>query len=96
MRMPVDPIRIGTKVRPLRETAGLSQSAVAKSIGISITAYAKIERDESEPSWGVVIALAQLFQVDCRIFAPGPDSEPAPEPPIRKPGRPRKEPPETD
>lgn len=41
---------LGTKIRKLRELKGLNQESMAEKLGISLTAYGKIERDETDIS----------------------------------------------
>lgn len=48
----------------MAKTPGLeTQDAVAKAIGISQSQIGRILRDESQPSFGIVAQLAQLFRV---------------------------------
>lgn len=47
----------GEKLSQFRRLKGITQEALAKSIGISPTAYAQIERDESD------IALSRITQI---------------------------------
>lgn len=42
--------QIGTKIRVTRVSRGLNQENIATELGISITAYSKIERGETNPS----------------------------------------------
>lgn len=41
---------LGTKIRKLRELKNLKQEDMADRLGISVTAYGKIERDETDVS----------------------------------------------
>lgn len=54
---------LGAKIRTLRKMKGLSQENMADMIGISSTAYAKIERDETNTSGSRIEQIAQAFQV---------------------------------
>jgi transcriptional regulator with XRE-family HTH domain len=41
---------IGTNIRVTRVSKGLNQESIANELGISITAYSKIERGKTNPS----------------------------------------------
>lgn len=41
-------MRIGNKIRKLRELKGLSQENMADALGMSVTGYGNIERNESD------------------------------------------------
>jgi len=42
--------QIGTRIRVTRVSKGLNQENISSELGISITAYSKIERGETNPS----------------------------------------------
>jgi transcriptional regulator with XRE-family HTH domain len=48
---------LGTRVRSLRETAGLSQAAAAIKAGISQSNWSKVERGAIDPSIGLVLKI---------------------------------------
>jgi transcriptional regulator with XRE-family HTH domain len=48
---------IGEKIRNVREARGKTQAQIAKSLGISVTSYAKLERGE------VDMTLARLQRI---------------------------------
>jgi transcriptional regulator with XRE-family HTH domain len=50
-------MQLGEKISQIRRAKGISQDAVAKSLGISTTAYAQIERNESD------ITISRLQQI---------------------------------
>ena len=51
------------RIRTLRETCGLSQSALAKKIGVTRSAVNAWEMGLSIPTAQYLVALAQLFQI---------------------------------
>ena len=60
--------RFGTRLRELRSKAGLTQHELAEKAGISQSAIAHWEKDEREPKWSAVLALAKALGVDCNAF----------------------------
>lgn len=54
---------IGNKLRSLRVLKGLSQGNVAHMLDISITAYAKIERGETDIQLSRLNQIAEAFKV---------------------------------
>jgi transcriptional regulator with XRE-family HTH domain len=75
----------GPRLRELREEAGLTQEQLAERAGVKRDAVARWERNNREPSWGNVLALAQALGVECSAFTTAPaTTTPAPR------GRPRK------
>jgi transcriptional regulator with XRE-family HTH domain len=55
--------RLACAIRDLREQAGLSQEAVAHSAGLTVSAYARIERGEANPTWTTVTQIARALDV---------------------------------
>ena len=51
------------RIRTLRETCGLSQSALAKKLGVTRSAVNAWEMGLSVPTAQYVVALAQLFHI---------------------------------
>jgi transcriptional regulator with XRE-family HTH domain len=83
----------GARLRRLREEAGLTQQELAERAGMHRFGVAKLERDERQPSWATVQALARALGVNCLAFEG--TAEPGqgkPRPPARR-GRPPKAPP---
>jgi len=76
---------LGSRLRELREQAGMTQAALAEVIGVQRLAVARWEAGTREPGWSTILALCEVFGVDCRALT----QEPAEQPPA-KPGRPRK------
>ena len=54
---------IGNKIRSLRTLKELSQENVAEMLGISITAYSKIERGETDVQLSRLNQIAEVFKV---------------------------------
>ena len=54
---------IGNKIRSLRTLKELSQENVAEMLGISVTAYSKIERGETDVQLSRLNQIAQAFEV---------------------------------
>lgn len=50
------------RLRDLREDAGLTQTQVAKYLGMSQTGYSKYETSENDIPTQVLIRLAQLYR----------------------------------
>jgi transcriptional regulator with XRE-family HTH domain len=82
-------VRLGGRVRELREGAGLSREQLAAAAGVSLRAVVQWELGEREPGWFNILALAEALGEDCTAFTRPPAERPPP-----APGRPRKEPPE--
>jgi transcriptional regulator with XRE-family HTH domain len=55
--------RLARAIRDLREHADLSQEAVAHSAGLTVSAYARIERGEANPTWTTVTQIARALGV---------------------------------
>jgi transcriptional regulator with XRE-family HTH domain len=55
--------RLARAIRQLRERSGLSQEAVAHNAGLTVSAYARIERGEANPTWTTVTQVAQALGV---------------------------------
>jgi len=54
---------IGTKIRKLRELKGFKQEYMADQLGISVGAYSKLERDETEVSHERLQQIAKVFDL---------------------------------
>jgi transcriptional regulator with XRE-family HTH domain len=88
-RKQIDP-DYGARLRALREKAGLSQSALGEMVGIASNSIARIERSESEPTWGLARRLADALNTSLDSFRhpDQPDDQPdADEPPARPVGK---------
>jgi transcriptional regulator with XRE-family HTH domain len=60
-----------SRVRGLRERAGLSQSEVAKVLHISQAAYCRLERGEIEMTLTRILALGELYKVSLTSLLDG-------------------------
>lgn len=61
---------MGRKLREIRERKNLLQEQVAKSIGISITYYAGIERGEENPTFAVLESICKVLRVKSSDILP--------------------------
>jgi DNA-binding XRE family transcriptional regulator len=59
---------LGERVRHLRETAGLTQEALAQSAGIGRVTLVRIERGEQSPRYDTLIALSRALGRDANVF----------------------------
>ena len=55
--------RFARAIRDLRERSDLSQEAVAHGAGLTVSAYARIERGEANPTWTTVTQIARGLNV---------------------------------
>lgn len=53
----------GERLGRLREDAGLSQSALARRVGVSQSAVSQMESGERSPSYGMLVQLADALRV---------------------------------
>ena len=70
----------GERLKNLRETAGVSQYALAKKSGVTAQAISKIEQGDRDPSWSTVVKLAHALGISVADFdatAEGDDEPPA-------------------
>jgi transcriptional regulator with XRE-family HTH domain len=58
---------LGRTLHTLRRTAGYTQTRVAVKAGISVGAYGRIERGESDPTWATVLRIARALRAEVRI-----------------------------
>jgi transcriptional regulator with XRE-family HTH domain len=65
------PTTFGSRLRALREKAGLSLEQLAQRAGMHKFGVAKLERGDREPSWASVQALARALGVKCDEFMDG-------------------------
>jgi len=61
-------MRIGEKIKDLRIEKGLSQTQLAKAIGVSQKAIDYWERSVNEPKASYVIALVRFFEISYDDF----------------------------
>lgn len=82
----------GGRLKRLREEASLTQQELADRAEMHRLGVAKLERDERQPSWATVQALAAALGLGCSAFE-GTSTPAEVEKPTRPKGRPRKQPP---
>jgi transcriptional regulator with XRE-family HTH domain len=56
-------MEIGTKIKVFREIKGLSQENMANDLGMSITGYGKIERNEVSVNYDRLIQISEVLGV---------------------------------
>jgi transcriptional regulator with XRE-family HTH domain len=87
------PTYFAGRLRTLRESAGLSQYALAKRAGLSKQGMSRLELGEREPTWVTVQRLAAALGVSFEAFAdPDVARQAQNDEPPGVPGRPRKAP----
>lgn len=59
---------IGYRIRKLREQKDYTQDNMGAELGITPGAYAKIERDETDPSASRLIQIAEILGVEVAYF----------------------------
>jgi transcriptional regulator with XRE-family HTH domain len=59
--MEFQPLHIGQKIKKLRELKNFTQSHVATELGITQSAYSKIELGETEVSYSKLNKIAEVF-----------------------------------
>ena len=83
-----EPTAFGRRLRELREQAGLTQSELGERAGkMMYQMLARYERGETEPTWPVVLRLAEALGVSTEAFrevTPPVLEKPDPEPPKRR------------
>lgn len=58
-------MKLGTKLRKLRDNYGFSQDYVAEKLNMSQSNYSKLESDKYESvSWEVLPAVAEIYGID--------------------------------
>jgi transcriptional regulator with XRE-family HTH domain len=65
---------IGTNIRVTRVSKGLNQESIANELGISITAYSKIERGKTNPSILRLDQIAKCLEVSIFDFLMEPEA----------------------
>ncbi|WP_210528882.1 helix-turn-helix domain-containing protein [Rubellimicrobium arenae] len=72
-------IMAGAQLRRLRATLGLSQSAMAAELGISVSYLNLVERNQRPLTAQLLIRLSETYAIDARDFAGAEDSQGASE-----------------
>ena len=75
-----DPTGFGRRLREVREGKGLTQKQLADAAGVHVNTVARLEREEQEPAWPLVLKFASALGVDCTAFNVTPVAVPATEP----------------
>lgn len=57
-------MEIGTKIRKIREIKGFSQENVAEELGMSVTGYGKIERNEVSVNFDKLAQISKVLEVE--------------------------------
>src|SRR5262245_12365043 len=57
-----------SRLKRLREAAGLTQGELAERAGMNQFGIAKLEQGVREPTWATVQALAEALGVECTAF----------------------------
>ena len=68
-------IMAGPQLRRLRSTLGLSQSAMAAELGISVSYLNLVERNQRPLTAQLLIRLSETYSIDARDFAGSEDSQ---------------------
>jgi len=63
MEQTTDSPRIGHRIKKLREMRNLTQEHLAAQLGISVSGFSRIERDEVKVSGERLIRIAELLEV---------------------------------
>jgi len=63
MEQTADSPRIGHRIKKLREMRNLTQEHLAAKLGISVSGFSRIERDEVKVSGERLIRIAELLEV---------------------------------
>ncbi|HYM81009.1 MAG TPA: short-chain fatty acyl-CoA regulator family protein [Candidatus Limnocylindria bacterium] len=67
--------QLGKKIRALRASEGLTQSALAERLSISPSYLNLIEHDRRPLSADLLLRLARIFDLDLKVFAGGEDAK---------------------
>ena len=57
-------MKIGSNIRKVRQYKDIKQEDIAHQLGLSVSAYSKIERDETEISVDRLIHISKILDVD--------------------------------
>jgi len=74
MAHPVDE-HVGARIRAIRKTAGLSQEALARQVGISFQQLQKYERGSNRVSASKLFELSEILCVDISVMFDGLNAE---------------------
>jgi transcriptional regulator with XRE-family HTH domain len=68
----------GSRLKALREKAGLTQAQLAERCGLHLSAVFKLEQGRRAPSWDTVQTLCDVLKVSCEEFRASPAGKPPP------------------
>src|SRR5581483_14254 len=74
MEIPAKQLRLGGRLRRLRQEARLTQAQMAERLGISASYLNLIEHNQRPLTVPVLLRLTQRFEVDLQSFTAEPDS----------------------
>lgn len=63
-------IKIGSRIRQLRQERGMTLDQLAAQAGISASHLSRLERDQAEPSFTVAAAIAERIGVSLSELLP--------------------------
>jgi transcriptional regulator with XRE-family HTH domain len=62
--------RIGHKLQTIREKGKLTQQEIAELLGLSTSAYARLERNETTPDFEQITKFSQALDIPIQEFLP--------------------------
>jgi transcriptional regulator with XRE-family HTH domain len=62
--MEQQPLNIGENIKKFRELKNMTREEMADHLGLSVSAYGKIERNETDPTISRIQQIAQVLQVE--------------------------------
>lgn len=68
-----EPTGFGRRLREVREGKSMTQKQLADAAGIHVNTVARLEREEQEPAWPLVLKLGKALGVDCTVFTSAPE-----------------------
>lgn len=67
-------MKIGSRLRELRNRKGLTQAALGNLVGVGQSTIGNIEAGFSNPSWELALALSKALDVTLNDLATSPES----------------------
>jgi transcriptional regulator with XRE-family HTH domain len=64
------PTGFAQRLQRLRHEAGMTQQSLAAKVGIDIMTISRMEREQFEPTWPMVLALARALETTPDSFMP--------------------------
>jgi transcriptional regulator with XRE-family HTH domain len=64
-----------SRLKELREQAGLTQAELAKRSGLHSMAISKLGQGQRKPAWATVLALAKALGMECTAFQDVPSAK---------------------